>query len=147
HAARIVADLSNLSDLRLFVEVIRHGNFVRTATELGMSPSYVSKRIGLLEAELGVRLLHRTSRQVSATPQGEKTYEWARGILDRVRQMQDALAEDASEPRGSLRVSSSFRLGRNHVPPASSSPAPRSPPPHASLPALAPPRDPPTHAR
>jgi len=113
-----VADLSNLSDLRLFVEVIRHGNFVRTATELGMSPSYVSKRIGLLEAELGVRLLHRTSRQVSATPQGEKTYEWARGILDRVRQMQDALAEDASEPRGSLRVSSSFRLGRNHVAPA-----------------------------
>src|SRR5690606_13361879 len=104
--------------LRLFVEVIRHGNFVRTATELGMSPSYVSKRIGLLEAELGVRLLHRTSRQVSATPQGEKTYEWARGILDRVRQMQDALAEDASEPRGSLRVSSSFRLGRNHVAPA-----------------------------
>ncbi|CAM4345218.1 HTH-type transcriptional regulator DmlR [Bordetella tumbae] len=113
-----MANLPNLSDLRLFVEVVRHGSFVRTATELGMSPSYVSKRIGLLEDDLGVRLLHRTSRQISTTHQGEKTYEWARGILGSVQQMRDALAEDDSEPQGALRVSSSFRLGRNHVAPA-----------------------------
>ncbi|MGT2509615.1 LysR family transcriptional regulator [Cupriavidus basilensis] len=118
HDARIVADVPNLSDLRLFVDVIRHGNFVRTAEELGMSPSYVSKRIGILEEDLGARLLHRTSRRISPTHQGEKTYEWARGILESVRQMQEALAEDVSEPHGSLRVSSSFRLGRNHVAPA-----------------------------
>ncbi|MEG2049015.1 MAG: LysR family transcriptional regulator, partial [Comamonas sp.] len=67
-----MSDTPNLSDLRLFVEVVRQGNFVRTATELGMSPSYVSKRIGLLEQDLGVRLLHRTSRRVSTTAQGEK---------------------------------------------------------------------------
>ncbi len=82
-----------------------------------MSPSYVSKRIGMLEDELGVRLLHRTSRQISPTTQGEKTYKWARTILENVRQMQDTLAEDAAEPHGLLRVSSSFRLGRNHVAP------------------------------
>jgi LysR family transcriptional activator of dmlA len=113
-----VSDIPHLSDLRLFVDVVRQGNFVRTATELGMSPSYVSKRIGILEHDLGVRLLHRTSRRVSATAQGEKTYEWARSILDGVRQMQEALAEDTAEPQGRLRVSSSFRLGRNHVAPA-----------------------------
>lgn len=113
-----MADTPQLSDLRLFVDVVRQGNFVRTATELGMSPSYVSKRIAILEADLGVRLLHRTSRRISPTAQGEKTYEWARSILDGVRQMQDALAEDTAEPRGRLRVSSSFRLGRNHVAPA-----------------------------
>lgn len=113
-----MANQPSLSDLRLFVEVIRQGSFVRTATELGMSPSYVSKRIGILEGDLGVRLLHRTSRRVNATSQGEKTYEWARSILAEVLQMQNALAEEIAEPQGRLRVSSSFRLGRNHVAPA-----------------------------
>ena len=116
--AQIVFDAPNLSDLRLFVDVVRNGNFVRTATELGMSPSYVSKRIGLLENDLGVRLLNRTSRKISTTSQGEKTYEWARWILDGVRQMQTDLVQDVAEPQGRLRVSSSFRLGRNHVAPA-----------------------------
>lgn len=107
-----------LTDLRLFVEVIRYRSFVRTATELGMSPSYVSKRIGILEETLGVRVLHRTSRRVSPTSHGEKAYEWARNILADVQQLQDALAKDILEPQGRLRVSSSFRLGRNHVAPA-----------------------------
>lgn len=108
----------SLPDLQLFIDVIRLGNFARTATELGMSPSYVSKRIGLLEEALGVRLLHRTSRQISPTVHGEKTYQWARTILDNVRQMQETLGENEAEPHGMLRVSTSFRLGRNHVAPA-----------------------------
>ena len=107
-----------LTDLQLLVEVVRHRSFVRTAAELGMSPSYVSKRIGILEQSLGARLLHRTSRQVNPTAQGEKAYEWARSILADVQQLQDALAQDTAEPQGRLRVSSSFRLGRNHVAPA-----------------------------
>lgn len=116
-----MVDTPELSDLRVFVEVIRHGSFIRTASELGMSPAYVSKRISILEQSLGVRLLHRTSRRVSATSQGEKTFEGARVILDSVRQMQDSLADDRIEPQGRLCVSSSFRLGRNHVAPAISS--------------------------
>lgn len=83
-----------------------------------MSPSYVSKRIAILEEDLGVRLLHRTSRRISPTHHGERTFEWARGILDSVQQMQNELAADTAEPHGTLRVSSSFRLGRNHVAPA-----------------------------
>lgn len=113
-----MADQPDLTDLSLFVDVVRHGSFVRVATELGMSPSYVSKRIGMLEKDLGVKLLHRTSRRVSPTTQGEKACEWARTVLADVRQMQDALSADTTEPQGRLRVSSSFRLGRNHVGPA-----------------------------
>ena len=82
-----------------------------------MSPSYVSKRVSILEEDLGVRLLHRTSRRVSPTGQGEKTYEWARSILADIQQMQNALVVEDAEPQGRLRVSSSFRLGRNHVAP------------------------------
>lgn len=113
-----MANTPEFSDLRVFVEVIRQGSFARTASELGMSASYVSKRISILEQSLGVRLLHRTSRRVSATRQGEMTFESARAILDSVRQMQDSLADDRIEPQGRLCVSSSFRLGRNHVAPA-----------------------------
>jgi len=113
-----VDNLPNLSDLCLFADVVRLGNFVRAAEESGMSPSYVSKRIGLLETDMGVRLLHRTSRRITLTSQGEKAYEWARDILGRVRTMQDALADVVAEPYGTLRISSSFRLGRNHVAPA-----------------------------
>lgn len=119
--------------MQLFVEVVKHGSFVRTATELGMSPSYVSKRINILEENLGVRLLLRTSRRVSTTSQGDKTYEWARNILSEVQQMRDALADDVSEPHGRLRVSSSFRLGRNHVAPAISLLAKRFPKLEVSL--------------
>lgn len=117
----------NLTDLQLFCDVIRFGSFVRTATELGMSPSYVSKRISLLEQDLGVRLLHRTSRRISPTAQGEKTFQWAQNIIAGVRGLQEALAEDVPEPQGRLRVSSSFRLGRNHVAPVISLLAKRHP--------------------
>lgn len=128
-----MADQPALTDMQLFVEVVKHGSFVRTATELGMSPSYVSKRINILEENLGVRLLLRTSRRVSTTSQGDKTYEWARNILSEVQQMRDALADDVSEPHGRLRVSSSFRLGRNHVAPAISLLAKRFPKLEVSL--------------
>ncbi len=113
-----MSDHPSLTDLSLFVEVVRHGSFVRVATELGMSPSYVSKRIGILETQLDARLLHRTSRKLSVTSQGEKAFEWAKDILGDVQQMRDALALITTEPQGRLRVSSSFRLGRNHVAPA-----------------------------
>jgi len=122
-----VFNVPDLTDLKLFVEVMRLGSFARTATELGMSPSYVSKRISLLERALGVRLLHRTSRRISATPQGERVFEAARGILGNVQELQDALAEEESEPQGRLRVSSSFRLGRKYVAPAISELAKRFP--------------------
>lgn len=120
-------NVPDLTDLKLFVEVMRLGSFARTASELGMSPSYVSKRISLLERDLGVRLLHRTSRRVSPTAQGERVFEAARGILGNVQELQDALAEEESEPQGRLRVSSSFRLGRKYVAPAISELAKRFP--------------------
>lgn len=123
----------SLVDLQLFTDVVRLGSFARTAEDWGVSPSYVSKRISILERDLGVRLLHRTSRRLSATDHGEKSFEWAREILGNVRQMQEALADEVAEPHGRLRVSSSFRLGRNHVAPAISLLAKRYPKLEVSL--------------
>lgn len=59
-------------DLRVFLTVIRKAGFAAAADELGLSPAYVSKRIQILETTLATRLLHRTSRRIALTEDGER---------------------------------------------------------------------------
>ena len=117
----------SLDDLNVFVNVARRSSFVGAADELGMSAAYVSKRIRLLEQGIGVVLLHRSTRQVSITEDGERVYEWARGMLDSVQQMGDQVAALHGEPSGLLRVVSSQGFGRRFVAPALSELAARYP--------------------
>jgi len=105
------------SDLRVFVTVVRKGSFSAAATELGMSPAFVSKRIGILEEGLGVRLFERSTRRVVVTDDGEQVYGRAQRILEQIDDMVDALNERHSEPAGRLRVCSSFGFGRKVVAP------------------------------
>ena len=60
----------NSDDLKLFAQVIRAGSISRAAMELGADQSTVSRRVGQLEIELGVRLLHRSGRGVTPTEPG-----------------------------------------------------------------------------
>jgi LysR family transcriptional activator of dmlA len=106
-----------VGDLRLFCEVARRLSFVATAQAFGNSQTYVSKRIALLEKTLGVKLLHRTTRRVSLTADGETVNRWARAILQDVDAMRDDLSNLRESPKGSLRISSSQRLGRSHIAP------------------------------
>src|SRR6195952_2982192 len=108
----------NLDDLRVFCLVARKASFSAAADALSVSAAYVSKRVSVLEADLGTRLLHRSTRRVAITEAGERVYAWAEKILDDV----DHLVEDVSTtrriPRGTLRISSSFGFGRHIVAPA-----------------------------
>lgn len=105
-------------DLRVFIIVVRKASFGEAAATLHASPAFVSKRIRLLEEELGVRLLHRTTRRVAVTEQGERIYHWAQRILDEVEHLQQEVDVTQRQPRGLLRVSTSFGFGRNVVAPA-----------------------------
>ena len=105
-------------DLRVFAAVVRKSSFGAAATELGTSPAYVSKRIRLLEQDLQVKLLHRTTRRVAVTEEGERVFHWAQRILDDMEQLVQEVAITRSAPRGLLRVSSSFGFGRQIVAPA-----------------------------
>jgi LysR family transcriptional regulator, transcriptional activator for dmlA len=105
-------------DLRVFVAVVRKGGFAAAAAEIGMSPAYVSKRIGILEAALGVKLFQRTTRRVLLTDDGARVHARAQGILDGVDELLDDVAAGRREPRGRLRICSSFGFGRNVVAPA-----------------------------
>ncbi|GDY39054.1 LysR family transcriptional regulator [Acidovorax sp. NB1] len=102
----------------MFTAVVRKASFGGAATELGTSPAYVSKRIRLLEQDLQVKLLHRTTRRVAVTEEGERVFHWAQRILDDMEQLMQEVAVTRSEPRGLLRVSSSFGFGRQIVAPA-----------------------------
>jgi len=83
-----------------------------------MSPAYVSKRIGVLEAALGIRLFHRTTRRVVLSEEGEQVVVRAQAILAGLDSLFDDVAERQGVPRGQLRISSSFGFGRNVVAPA-----------------------------
>lgn len=102
----------------MFIVVVRKSSFAAAAEELGASPAYVSKRIRILEEELGTALLHRTTRRVVVTDAGERVYHWAQRVLDDVDQLLQEVSGAQRVPSGLLRISSSFGFGRNVVAPA-----------------------------
>ncbi len=105
-------------DLMVFLTVVRKKSFAAAAEHLGQSPAYVSKRIQMLESALKTRLLHRTTRRVTLTEDGECAQRWAQQILGDIDDLKDELSQARLVPRGSLTICSSFGFGRNHVAPA-----------------------------
>lgn len=105
-------------DLRVFTTVVRKSSFAAAALALDASPAYVSKRMRVLEEDLGVKLLHRTTRRVVVTEEGERTFHWALRILDDMEHLLQEVGVTRKEPRGLLRVCCSFGFGRMVVAPA-----------------------------
>lgn len=107
-----------LDDLRLFCVVARNRSFAATSRELGISKAVVSKRIALLEGAVQESLLHRTTRNVSLTAQGEIVHQWAQRILEDVDLMGEAISREKAAPSGLLRICSSTGFGRSRLAPA-----------------------------
>jgi LysR family transcriptional activator of dmlA len=116
-----------MEDLRLFCMVVHKQSFAASALEMGVSKALISKRIAVLESMLQARLLHRTTRKVSATESGHIVYQWAQRILEDAEQMAEAISSSKIVPRGVLRVCTSSGFGRNHVSRAVSAMAQRYP--------------------
>jgi len=92
------------NDVPVFLRVVELGSFTRAAQALGQQKSSVSRSIGRLEDELGVRLLRRTTRQLSLTDAGQKFYESVRGALGSVDEAVASVRELGGEPRGLIRM-------------------------------------------
>lgn len=107
--------MKELDGLAEFCAVIDHGGFTRAADALGVSPSFVSRRVSNLEARLGVRLLHRTTRQVNLTDIGAQYHERATTVLNDIRDMEADLAERQNRVVGRIRVSAGGLFGEIHV--------------------------------
>jgi LysR family transcriptional activator of dmlA len=117
HNSSLVNNGWDLVDLRVFCQVARRSSFVGAATDLGISPAYVTKRVATLEKALGAKLFHRTTRRVLISDEGEAAYAWARKVLEAADELNQGVAGARGSPAGALRISTSLRLGRNHIAP------------------------------
>lgn len=104
-----------LEDLRLFCTVVRRHGFAAAARELGVSNALISKRIAVLEDALQVRLLHRTTRRVSLTEQGDIVHQHAQRILDETDRMSEAVSNIKLDLSGRLRLCTTSGFGRNRL--------------------------------
>lgn len=101
----------------IFVKVVEAGSLSAAARNLLISPAMVSKRLARLEARLGGRLLHRTTRKLVLTEVGSRLYTDLGGILQALREAESRVAGDILEPAGTLRVSAPTSFGRMHIAP------------------------------
>lgn len=95
----------------------RQGSFARAGRELALTPSTVAKRIRGLESDLGVKLFHRTTRQVQLTADGELLHARCEKILADIGELEHMAASANTEPRGELRVSLPVTYGKQMVMP------------------------------
>ncbi|WP_201576724.1 LysR family transcriptional regulator [Psychrobacter immobilis] len=110
--------LDNLRGMAVFASVVGHGSFSGSARELGITTSAVSQQIRSLENELGVVLLHRSTRKLSLTEAGESFYEAAKDVVSAAEQGRIKVNQLRDELAGSLRVATTPELGVNHILPA-----------------------------
>lgn len=109
--------MDKLNCMRAFAAVVEAGGFSEAARRTGVSKALVSKQVNQLEEHLGVRLLHRTTRRVSATSSGEAYYEQCRPLLAELDELDASVQSHAANPRGELRVTAPVTFAELHLMP------------------------------
>lgn len=94
-----------LDDMELFVEVVRQNSLRKAAEKLKIPVSTLSRRLSVLEKEIGVRLVRRTTRSLEVTELGNIYYQRCKPIIDEARIANQSLSDMVSIPSGLLRVS------------------------------------------
>lgn len=100
---------------RMFAAVMDVGSFSQAAAKLGTSSGQASKLVSRLEAELGVRLLNRTTRAVAPTEAGQAYYDRLRPLLDEFDMLDLAVRNISQVPRGRLRVTAPLTFGTTEL--------------------------------
>ena len=94
----------DLNDIAMFVQVVRHGSFAEAGRRLGLPPNTVSRRIQQLEAQLGTRLMQRSTRKLTLTSAGQAFHARCAGAVDGLVEAGQALITGSQEPSGLVRV-------------------------------------------
>lgn len=107
-------DLQRLSS---FLAVVRAGSFVAAADASGLSKAAVSRHVAELEAQLGVRLLHRTTRRLSLTEDGERFHARAVELVAALEELEAETVSSGGEATGRLRINAPLSFGNLHLAP------------------------------
>jgi len=111
-------NMDRFSAMAVFAKVVEEESFSRASEVLCLSKSAVSKQVSALEAELGVRLLNRTTRRLSLTEAGRTFFEGCRRMVGEAEEAERAVGQLSETPIGSLRVSAPMSFGFLHLIPA-----------------------------
>jgi len=107
-----------LRRMALFAQVVRYGSFSAASRALDLATSVLSAAVSQLENELGVRLLHRTTRRLSLTEVGQDYYQQCLAMLAAAETAQELIAESSGEIAGRLRISAASDVAENIILPA-----------------------------
>jgi len=107
--------MSGSDDLAFFAILAQQPSLAAAADVLGLSAPAVSRRLAALERRLGVRLMNRTTRRLSLTPEGQRYADEAGRILADIGQLEQDLGAARQVPRGQLRIGAGFGFGRRHL--------------------------------
>ena len=107
----------DLQQLASFVAVVNAGSFVGAAGALGLSKAAVSRQVADLEAQLGVRLLHRTTRRLSLTDDGQRFHARATELLAEASELEAETSSSSGEAAGVLRINAPLTFGNLHLAP------------------------------
>lgn len=103
-----------LTGMRVFTYVVDAGSFAKAADKLDLSRGMTSRYVAQIERHLGVRLLNRTTRQLSLTEAGEDYFQRATQVLALVDEAEHAATRDVAQPSGTLRINTSVAFGARH---------------------------------
>jgi DNA-binding transcriptional LysR family regulator len=106
-----------LNDVMVLLTIARTGSLAGAARQLDLAPMAVSRRLASLENELGVRLLHRTTRSVALTPEGEAFLPYAQSMLEAEEAARATLAPASAMASGVLRVTAPEVFGQAAIMP------------------------------
>jgi len=109
--------MDKYQEMRVFAQVVEAGSFVAAAEALSMSKPAVSRHVSELEQRLGVRVLHRTTRRLSLTPEGEVFLARCRDILASIEASEDEISTRSGTASGLLKVSVPVSFGITHLAP------------------------------
>lgn len=107
-----------LDSIEIFLAIVAAGNLSKVAKDKDIAVSSVSRKVDALEAELGVKLFHRSSRLVMLTDSGEQFLPRAKNILLELDDAKNAMSALNAAPQGLLTVTAPASFGRLHVAPA-----------------------------
>jgi DNA-binding transcriptional LysR family regulator len=109
--------MDRIGDVALFLRVLDSGSISAAARSLDLSVAVASQRLKRLERELGVRLLHRTTRQLSVTPEGAVLAEQGRVLVDEIETLTAGLRQAGTGVSGTLRVTTASMFGQQYISP------------------------------
>ncbi len=107
--------MDRFTGLAVFTAAVEHGSLAAAARTLGITPAMAGKHLAAIEASLGVRLMHRTTRRLHLTDVGQDYYQRSRHILESLEDADRAARELQDQPRGILRVTAPTTFGALHM--------------------------------